>query len=314
MSPVCLTKIVMFLTLSLPSPLPPDKIFYMLLAHSYKTVLPRVEETPWRPVDATCSPYRAFLEGLVGTGRLDPRLARYLFEGEARIVEGQMRTGRMLAEGARQQRLLVGAYLNLFYVPFRSYGGTTVSDEGKEGDVRQVNDGREEHRELALADGTCVLVREIQSGDAPALQRLVGRLSEQTIHLRFFGPMKKLSDKQARYFAEVDGQDRYALVALDPEDEEEIVAVVRYDREGGTNRAEYAALVEDHLQGRGLGFALTRALISAARERGIRNFEAMVLPGNRGMIHLLSSLDLPEHVRREEGVKHFSINLFPEAS
>jgi RimJ/RimL family protein N-acetyltransferase len=254
-----------------------------------------------------------FSERLIGTGRLSACLARYLFEGEARIVEGQMRTGRILAEGARQQGLLVGTYLNLFYVPFRSYGGTTVSDEGGEGDVRQDNGGREEHRELALADGTCVLVREIQPGDAPALQRLVGRLSEQTIYLRYFGPMRKLSDKQARYFAEVDSQDRYALVALDPENEEEIVAVVRYDREKGTDRAEYAALVEDRLQGRGLGIALTRSLIEAARERGIRDFEALVLSENRGMLHLLRSLGLPESTHREDdGIKRVSVDLFPE--
>jgi RimJ/RimL family protein N-acetyltransferase len=230
----------------------------------------------------------------------------------AGVVEDQIRAVQTLAKGARQQRHLTGAYLNLFYVPFRSYGGRTVSDEGGEGGVQQENDGRGEHRQLTLSDGTYVLVREIQPGDAPALQRLVDRLSNQTIHLRFFGPMKKLSDKQARYFAEVDGQDRYALVALDPENEEEIVAVVRYDREGGTDRAEYAALVEDRLQGRGLGIALTRALIGAARERGIRDFEALVLPENRGMLHLLRSLGLPESTHREDGVKRVSVDLFPE--
>jgi RimJ/RimL family protein N-acetyltransferase len=282
----------------------------MLLAHRYETALPRVEETARRPTDVAFGPYRAFSRQLGAAGRLVPKFAWRLFG--ARVVEDQSRAGRILAKGTRQQRHLTGAYVNLLYVPFRSYGGTTVSDEGGEGNVQQENDGRKEHCELALADGTHVLVREIQPGDAPALQRLVGRLSEQTIHLRYFGPMKQLSDKQARYFAEVDGQDRYALVALDPENEEEIVAVVRYDREKGTDRAEYAALVEDRLQGQGLGFALTRALIGAARERGIRDFEALVLPENRGMIHLLSSLDLPEHVRREEGIKHFSIDLFPE--
>jgi RimJ/RimL family protein N-acetyltransferase len=107
-------------------------------------------------------------------------------------------------------------------------------------------------------------------------------------------------------------EDQYALVALDPQDNGEIVAVARYDREGGTDRAEYAALVEDRLQGRGLGLGLTHALIQAARERGVKNFEALVLPENRGMIRLLSALDLPERVRREEGTKHYSINLLPE--
>lgn len=178
--------------------------------------------------------------------------------------------------------------------------------------MREESNSREENRMLALADGTCVSVREIQSGDAPALQRLVGRLSERSIQLRYFGPIKELSDKKARHFAEVDGVNRYALVALDPEDEEEIVAVVRYDRETGTDKAEYAALVEDRFQGRGLGIGLTRALIEAARKRGVKGFEALVMPQNKGMIHLLHSLDLPESVRWESGVKHFSIDLSPE--
>src|ERR687895_1880865 len=111
---------------------------------------------------------------------------------------------------------------------------------------------------LALRDGTCVPVREIRADDAPALQRLVGRSSERSIELRFFGPMKELSEEEARRFAEVDGKDRFALVALDPEDEDEIVAVVRYERESGTDGAEYAALVEDSFQGRGVGVGVTR--------------------------------------------------------
>src|SRR3712207_9216385 len=98
---------------------------------------------------------------------------------------------------------------------------TTQAEAAGEDDVQENKDVRGEHRTMVLADGTQVQVREIQPGDAPALQRLVGRLSEQSIHLRFFGPMDELSDKKARYFAEVDGEDQYALVALDPEDDEE---------------------------------------------------------------------------------------------
>lgn len=173
-------------------------------------------------------------------------------------------------------------------------------------------DERTEHKSLTLADGTIVSVREIRPEDAPALQRLVGRLSERTIRLRFFGPLNELSDKKARHFAEVDGTDRYALVALDPEDEEEIVAVVRYDREADTSTAEYAALVEDRMQGRGLGLSLTRFLIEAARKRGIRCFHALVLPENTGMLHLLRSLDLPEHKSHDDGVERIDIDLIPE--
>jgi GNAT superfamily N-acetyltransferase len=165
---------------------------------------------------------------------------------------------------------------------------------------------------LTLRDGTCVAVREIRPTDASALQGLVQRSSERSIELRFFGPMKELSEERARRFAEVDGVDRFALVALDPEDEDEIVAVVRYERERGTDGAEYAALVEDRFQGRGLGIGLTRHLIEAARERGIGRLHALVMRENRPMLSLLRSLRLPERERWENGLEHIEIDLRPD--
>ena len=167
---------------------------------------------------------------------------------------------------------------------------------------------------LALRDGVCVPVRGIRAGDAAALQRLVARSSDRTVQLRFFGPLKRLSDKQARRFAEVDGRDRFALVALDPEDPEEIVGVVRYEREPGTDVAEYAALVEDRFQDRGLGIGLTRYLIEAARENGLKRLYALVMRENAGMLHLLRSLDLPERKRWEDGAEHVEIDLRPSSA
>jgi RimJ/RimL family protein N-acetyltransferase len=167
---------------------------------------------------------------------------------------------------------------------------------------------------LVLRDGTSVPVREIRAEDAPALQRLVGRSSERSIELRFFGPMRELSEEKARRFAEVDGKDRFALVALDPDDEREIVAVVRYERERGTDGAEYAALVEDRFQGRGLGIGLTRCLIEAAKERGIERLHALVLRENSRMLRLLRSLEFPERKRWENGLEHIEIDLRPDAA
>lgn len=165
---------------------------------------------------------------------------------------------------------------------------------------------------LALRDGTVVPVREVRAEDAPALRRLVGRSSERSVYLRYFGPMKELSKEQARHFAEVDGRNRFALVALDPEDEDEIVAVVRYDREGESDTAEYAALVEDRWQGRGVGIGLTRRVIEAARQNGLRRLCALVLHENTGMLQLLQSLELPEKQRFEDGVEHIDIYLRPD--
>jgi len=86
---------------------------------------------------------------------------------------------------------------------------------------------------------------------------------------------------------------------------------VSFDREGTTERAEYAAEVEDKWQGRGLGLALTRRLIEAALKRGIRSFTGIVLPKNTRMLHLLRDLGLPERLRYEDGTDYVEIDLSP---
>ena len=167
---------------------------------------------------------------------------------------------------------------------------------------------------LTLPSGTEIPCRIVMPDDAPALQRLHARCSERTIYLRFFGSMRKLSDEQARYFASTDGVDHFGLVALDPQGPEEIIAVVRYARKPGDERAEYAALVEDGWQGRGIGAALTRWLIDEARGNGVGAFYAPVKGENTRMLNVLRHLDLPERERVEDGEKMVEIGLSFEES
>src|SRR5918994_3104221 len=110
---------------------------------------------------------------------------------------------------------------------------------------------------INLPSGVDVPFRLIQPEDVPALQRFHGRLSEKTIYLRFFGSLKELPKEKARFFAHVDGVDHLAFVALNPDDPDEIIALVRYDREPNSEKAEYATPVEDRWQDHGVGIALT---------------------------------------------------------
>jgi RimJ/RimL family protein N-acetyltransferase len=164
---------------------------------------------------------------------------------------------------------------------------------------------------VELLDGTHISYRAIVPDNAAALQRFHHRLSQRSIYLRFFSAKPELSDRKAGYYTNVDGVNRFALVALDPERPEEIIAVVSFDREGSTDRAEYAAAVEDRWQGKGLGLALTRCLIEAALKRGVRVFTGVVLPENARMLNLLRDLELPERLRLESGVEYVEIDLSP---
>ncbi len=106
--------------------------------------------------------------------------------------------------------------------------------------------------------------------------------------------------------------DHLGLVALDPKDPNEIVAVVRYAREPGDEKAEYAALVEDRWQGYGVGADLTRRLIDAAKENGVRFFYALVMGENTRMLKVFRHLGLPERECFEEGAKGVEVVLSPE--
>ena len=165
---------------------------------------------------------------------------------------------------------------------------------------------------LGLTDGTRITYRPILPQDALALQRFHRRLSDHSVRLRFFGAKPELSDKKAGYFTHVDGVNRFALVALDPGCAQEIIAVASFDREGQADRAEYAAAVADSWQGKGLGLALTWALIEAALRRNVRTFTGLVLPENARMLNLLRDLKLPERLRYEDGVEFVEIDLLPE--
>ena len=164
---------------------------------------------------------------------------------------------------------------------------------------------------LGLLDGTRITYRPIKPEDVGALQRFHRRLSDRSVRLRFFGAKPELSDRKAGYFTHVDGVNRFALVALDPARTGEIIAVASFDREGETDRAEYAAAVIDSWQGRGLGLALTRVLIEAALLRNVRTFTGLVLPENARMLNLLRDLKLPERLRYEDGVELVEIELLP---
>jgi ribosomal protein S18 acetylase RimI-like enzyme len=169
----------------------------------------------------------------------------------------------------------------------------------------------EDSGSVELLDGRSVAYHAIAPDNASALQRFHHRLSERSIYLRFFAAKPELSDREAGYFANVDGINRVALVAVDPERPQEIIGVVSFDREGTSERAEYAAEVEDRWQGRGLGLALTKHLIEAAQKRGIRTFTAIVLPENARMLHLLRGLGLPERLRYVDGTDYVEIDLSP---
>jgi acyl-CoA synthetase (NDP forming)/GNAT superfamily N-acetyltransferase len=157
--------------------------------------------------------------------------------------------------------------------------------------------------DIVAADGGTVHLRPICPEDDEGLVGLMDRSSDQTRYYRFFGPMKRLSEKDLHRFTHVDHVDRVAFVVLLGDS---LVAVGRYDRYPGTDDAEVAFLVEDAHQGRGLGSVLLEHLAAAARERGIKRFVAEVLAQNGKMVRVFQDAGYRATREYEDGVVHLT--------
>jgi acetate---CoA ligase (ADP-forming) len=163
----------------------------------------------------------------------------------------------------------------------------------------------------ALPDGTTVHIRPIHDEDGPLLLRMWERLSQETIRSRFLGSFD-LTERNVHRFTDVDPDDAFALVAtLGRGDAERIVAVGRYERLRDHEEAEFALLVEDAHQGRGIGTALLRYLIPAAREHGVHRLVGDIFAENTRMLRLIRNLGLL-YDRTSEGVTvHTSFDVEP---
>lgn len=75
-----------------------------------------------------------------------------------------------------------------------------------------------------------------------------------------------------------------------------------------------AFLVQDAHQGRGVASALLEHIAAVAQERGIRRFQAEVLPENRKMVKVFTDAGYTQHRSFADGVVHLEFDLEPTAA
>jgi acetyltransferase len=147
-------------------------------------------------------------------------------------------------------------------------------------------------RELQLADGSALKLRPIRPEDAQMEIAFVDRLSEASRYFRFMGALRELTPAMLARFTQIDYDREMALVALSATStaEEEEVGVARYVINPDGISAEFAIVVADDWQGRGLGSRLLQALAEVAKMRGLRSLVGYVLAQNGAMLGLVSRL------------------------
>ena len=133
-----------------------------------------------------------------------------------------------------------------------------------------------------------LFIRPIRPEDASLLVELFESLSRQSVHFRFFGPLKMLSPGMLARFTQIDYDREIALVALfGTEPNEKMLGVARVITDiYNLKNAEFSVVVGDPWHGKGIGAELLKRCLSISKERGIENVKGIVLPENTQMLAL----------------------------
>ena len=160
-----------------------------------------------------------------------------------------------------------------------------------------------------LKDGSPVEIRALRPGDEAEMLAAIERTSPQSLQRRFFAMKRHFSDKERAFFLQVDFKNHVALAALvSGSDGEMIVGGGRYIVfEPG--RAEMAFVVIDAFQGRGLGSLLMRHLIKIARDGGLRELTAEVLPENTAMLRVFERFGFRPAAQGDPQTVHLVLEL-----
>jgi acetyltransferase len=155
-----------------------------------------------------------------------------------------------------------------------------------------------------LRDGTEVLLRPIRPEDEPMELELIRGLSTETSRFRFFQIIKDLPHDALVRFCNIDYDREMAFIAETtetnggPNPRRIEIGVSRLILDPNRKRGEFAIVIADKFQGKGLGTKLVDMLIEVAREKGVETVYGVIMSGNMAMIRLCEKLGFT--TRREQ--------------
>ena len=153
-----------------------------------------------------------------------------------------------------------------------------------------------------------LLIRPIRPEDAPLLLSLYESLSPRSIYMRFFTPLRSFQNSMLVRFTQIDYDREIALVAIQEiEGEEKMLGVSRVILDIKQSHAEFAVIVSDACQGKGIGAELLSQCLTIAKGRGIESVMGVVLTENTQMLALGRKLGFK--ISRVPGASEYELTI-----
>ncbi|QEG22541.1 Acetyltransferase Pat [Mariniblastus fucicola] len=165
--------------------------------------------------------------------------------------------------------------------------------------------------ESTLRDGSPVILRAIRPTDKQALQTALQNLGSDSRYSRFFYPKRKLTDRELKFYTELDFERHVAIgVGLIEDDESLPIGIARYIvDDADPTRAEVAFTVADEFQSLGVGSLLLKHLSLLAVKSGVGKFAATTFAENEKMIRVFARSNRPMSCETADGMITVTIDL-----
>jgi acetyltransferase len=147
-----------------------------------------------------------------------------------------------------------------------------------------------------LNDGAPVTIRPIRPGDESPAIDFYQKLSDRSIYLRYFRGRQvdeQVTHETLSRICHIDYGHEMVLVVFYEEADKgctRMIAGARLIKLLSGNEAEFAIIVADEFQRRGLGAELCRRLLAIARTEGVARVICTILPENTAMCSICSRL------------------------
>jgi len=139
--------------------------------------------------------------------------------------------------------------------------------------------------------GAAVTLRPLRPDDVDIETAFVQGLSAETRASRLLGGAIKVTREYIERLTQVDYARDMALAAsVMLEGHETLIGVARYALDADGRNCEFALVVADAWQGRGIGRRMLQKLIAVAAARGVARIYGDTLATNRGMLELARTL------------------------
>ena len=160
-----------------------------------------------------------------------------------------------------------------------------------------------------LRNGEQIEIRALRPQDRDDLMAAVDRTSSDSLYRRFFAVRRHFTETEESFYLNVDFVSHVALIAVADENGQPIIIAGGRYVVGEPGQAEVAFTVVDKYQGRGVGAALLRHLAMIARQAGLGELVAYVLPDNRAMLKVFEKSGLKYTAKRESGSVYVKLGL-----